>query len=234
MSPVVQRRRVQPRQPLHDVDALRRRHVRQCQLPVDVAYRVDALGRRAQVLVDGDQAPLRRDARLLQSQPFHVALNADRHDDPVCEHLFLALLIRREHCQDGLTAFATVAHQVRARPAAYALLVEDPFHLRAHLRVLQRQQSRQRLDNGGVDAIGVVDVGQLAADGPAADEDGGRGHGPGLQRLAARHHHLAVHRQARQRARPRPRRDDDGRRLQRLIRSLYGYRVCVSKTRLFR
>ena len=204
---IVEGGRIASGQPFRHVDPLRRCGVGQGELAGDVADGVDAGDSGGEIVVDGNEAVLGGDADGLQPQAFHVALNADGHQDATAGHVHLAGT--GFHPQDGGVAVPFKGEGPGARHYIDALSPQGPLQQLAYLRVLVGQQLGHHLNDGHVDAVGVVDRCELDAYGASAEHHGIGGQVSLLQGLAAGDDHLLVDGQNGEGPGPGARGDDD-------------------------
>ena len=162
-----------------DVGQLRVRSVARAD---KVADRVDALGRGTAVLIDGDEAAFDADALLFVAQPgrHRTAAHGDQQQFGI--QRFAAFQVDPDPVVGGFGALEPGA-QLEADAAA----AEFPLEQLGAGLVFQRDQVRQRLDDGHLAAERGPRRGELAADHPAAEHDRGGRHPVELERVFAGH-----------------------------------------------
>jgi hypothetical protein len=205
--PLVHRMRLQPLDRL-DADhafmlGLVREHRRTC----DVADRVDAGHVGPAELVDDDAAAVGLHTELFQSEAFDIADDAGGGDDAVGRDLF-GFAARFDRCRDAVAVLVELRH-LGAGHDPDALLFERLVRERGDLRVLDRQDLRQHLDDGHVRTHGAVERRELDADRPRADDQQRLRHPVGVHCLEIGPDQLLVRFETGQRAGPRTGRDDD-------------------------
>ena len=225
--------RVLARQVLDGDDALVHGLVRQARAAHQVANSVDGgdVGLEEVVHRDHVAAP-HLDAQRLQPQALGVAdvARAQQHD--IAFQVGRLAVLADGHAGAGLSRLNLLDAGAQVNldaPLGQRLLERLP-----NLGILQRQHLRHHLDNGALGAIGAVDRGELAADGPRAHDehalgDLGQAHG-GL----AGDDPLLVHLDAGQDEGPRPRGDDDEARAELAcvpVLALHAHRVGVGDGR---
>ena len=166
---LVDRRRVQPGDLLGHEDALLEAAVRELEAGHDVADGEDARHVRTQPLVGQHEAALHRDALLLvpEIRRDRTATDGDQ------QHIGVERLAAGDgDAYPGLGRLDLLERL--AELEVDAALAERALDLLGAVLVLERDQVRQRLDDGHVDAERLPGAGELAADHAAAEDDRGR------------------------------------------------------------
>src|SRR5690606_12804262 len=189
-------------------DALVRRLVREERRTRAVADGLDARDVRAHQVVDDDEALLRLDAGLLQSDVLDDRRAADRREHALGLDRLRLPVLRLDRQLDAVLADIRLL-EPRAGVDVDAALLERRCDRRRGLRILVRQHPVQRLDDRDLGAEVDVDVGELHPDRARADDGERLRQRLGEDRVIQAPVAVAVDLQDRDRARPRAGRDDD-------------------------
>ena len=161
-------------------------------------------------------------AQLLQAQPLGVADDADGRDHRV-EGLLLRLAAGFDMGGHAVLAPLQLRDDSLFQDG-HALFLEGLLRQRADLGVLHGQDAVEHLDHRRLRAHGVVEAGELDADGARADDQQLPGHALGVQCVFVGPDEIAVGLHARQFARPRAGRQNDGAALQ-LLRAALAFHL---------
>ena len=154
--------------------ALVRRRVREHQPAHDVADRPEVRHARAHVAVHADEPALRLDARGVQAQPLRVGGAAGRHQQDVRGDLLARAAVRAHREADpGVVHHQRGGVEAGGGDDADAAPLEGAGQLSGDLRVLQRHERREVLEERDLDAQVVERGGELGANGAGAHHHDG-------------------------------------------------------------
>ena len=150
----------------------------------DVADRIDAGGAGLHLIVDLDEAVLVQfDACGLEAKVVRVGLHPDAEQHFVAFELGVGsgCVVLDDHA----VAAGFSPADGGAGDVVDALLLEGPLKLNGDVFVFGRHEVGQHLEDGDFGAVCAVEVGELCADGAAADDADGLRDFTRLERLAA-------------------------------------------------
>src|SRR6185437_14867024 len=187
-----------------------RRLVGQHRLPRDVADGVDAGDVGAELAIDGDEAALDLDADLLEAEPFGVRAAPDRDQHLVgLDRLWRPTFAADLDGDGGAPPLLGPRFGLGAGHHLDPQLLELARDELDDLRVVPRQDVRQRLDDRHLGAELGVERPDLDPDVPAADDHEALGDRGEIERAGRVDDPLPVELEPRDLDRPRPGGDDD-------------------------